>query len=207
MPDAQEDTPHVSVLSGNTFGGHADIAIENLNIHTGRFYNTQHKEKHIQHMCADLERFLASSGHMMVVLNHASADKQTEFWTYLWDRGLRHLVERGLFFVHMVDISDKSRGDHLCIPLPDVEIPLPQELDDDRQGHAFDDIIDVLMNVLMQEVPGARTDAARLAEDAYLALEVFIGDNCDNVKKFHDRLPWLITKLANSISRKNYSVA
>jgi len=191
--EAQDEVSNAKkVLSDNEFNGDAKLSLENVNIYFGGTPKTRDRDKHVERVCADLRRFLESGGHMMVVLIHASAREQSEFWTFLWDRGLKPLVEHGLFFIYMVDLSDETRGDHDCIPIPAVEINLPCRLDDEREDDAYNDLVEVLL----KEVSGLPADAARAAADAH------INSHWENIKDFHDRLPGLILRLGQSVNKE-----
>lgn len=179
----------LSILSDNVFQGDTEITIENLAVNSDQSFTLPgERDQRVQDICQRLRAFLAAGGHMMVVLNHFLVEEQGNFWNHLWHERLERLVELGLFFVQMVDRSEVDRRYHDMAPFPNVELDLPEGLDEPRQDDAYDDLIDILSN----EFEDMTLEAASTAASALLI------SNQGNVKELHNNLFSLIMRLGKS---------
>lgn len=185
----EENTAPIRILTGNEFHGDADINIDQLHVNSDSTFSLPaERDQRVDDTYGRLRKLLSTSGHIMVILNHAPTEGQGEFWNYFWHERLESLVKEGLFFVQMVDRSDGGGSYHDLAPAPDFELDLPESLDDIRQDDARNDLIEILVN----EVNGLSQDAASAAAVSH------VNSNYDSVKRLHDTLPWLILGLRES---------
>lgn len=141
----------------------------------------------IGELCDRLSEFLKNN-HMMIVMNNGNRDDQDQFWRYMWQNRLDHLVELGLLLVHMVEETNGNAQIHDMAPTPDVEVDLPLKLDERRQQDAVSD----LTEIFGREVPDLKEKEARAAAQTH------VHGHCDDVRRLHDKLPGLIMRLGRS---------
>lgn len=138
----------------------------------------------VQRLCHQIEKFLLD-GRMLVILCHGTADDQNEFWRYLWRDGLENLMDSGLVFLHMVDISDSSGIMHDLAPRSAVRINLPSALDSTAIQHAVDD----MKVIFRREFPSMQDSVA----EAY-AFSIAVPNDGD-IPKLHEALAAVLMKL------------
>jgi hypothetical protein len=147
----------IEVLSGNEVGGDAIFTVENFHIGVSPFEIARQRSVMLRSIHTRLEGFLKSGGRFMVVVNHAPPGEQGPFWCNFWKLVLERLVNSGLFLVHFLDRRDGSAHPHAPQPLASFTLPNGFEGDDEREGDAYDDLIDALVKegVNVEEAPGA----------------------------------------------------
>jgi hypothetical protein len=185
-----DPTSTINVLAGNEFHDTAEINIDRFSVNDSNPFNLPaDRDRRVRAICERLKAFLSAGGRMMVILNHAAAHEQNEFWRHLWHRNLELLVDYGLFLMPMVDRSEGSSIDREFAPASHKDIRLPDWLDESRSNDAYDDLIDILQ----KESVGLSAEAASAAAAAYLA-----GNEGSSIKQVHDNLWKLIIRVNES---------
>ncbi|HEX6375317.1 MAG TPA: hypothetical protein VFZ91_06315 [Allosphingosinicella sp.] len=140
-------TPAAKVLSGNKFRGPATINIEHLYV-GGTSVADQIRERNalIKDVCSRLSQMFSVGGRFMLVLHHSEPDNQNYFWRDLWEGNLSSFVTAGLSLVYYFDETSETEL-HYCAPRPNLRLSLPATFEDEtREGDAYDDLIDLLVD-------------------------------------------------------------
>lgn len=165
----------LSLLSNNQFDGDAKIEMRNVYIAEGPQNRARARVERLVQIAAMLTQLLDAGDRLMVVVHHAPAKQQNQFWRQIWAGGLAALVAKGLFLVHLCadEQDDRSRES----PAPELELFLPGDFrDESRQDQAYDDLYEVFQSA------GLDGDAASAAASVHLT------NNIDNVAALHDNL-------------------
>lgn len=172
------------VLTNNSAGGNQYIDVE-FNTGPSDVEKEEYQQNWMEALCVILEAFLKEK-RLMIVLKQGPSEEQVAFWRDFWPHA-RCLVQQGLLFVKMVDLSSLNAENLIDKTQHHSVITLPIEFDDTQTKHAIDDVA----KIIEQEVPQFDAASSRLIAMGY------VEGKRSNVRDLRDGLVALISKLEN----------
>ncbi len=177
------------VASGNESEGDMDVTA-NIHMHTSDYSDAPAlRNRRVAIVCNAMRKFLAT-GRFMIVLNDAPARDQAPFWRDLWEKGLKELVDDGLFLVKMIDEDKQQQGKHPDEPKPEQTAALPIEFDETRQRDAIED----LAKILIHEVKRIKNLEGPL-ETATQSVRAFVYSHKRSISRLHTEWSGVLMQL------------
>lgn len=182
----------VDILSGNHAGRDLTIYAPGLTIELPPHHlSSAMARKRIAAICDGLRRFVQGGGQFMVVVNDMPQAGQGHFWRKFWQQGLAEAGGEGLLLIYFVGPKCGGRP-HDDAPAANLRLTLPVAIEGDeiREGHIYDDIIDLF-------VQNGHSD-----DKAIGTANALIANNGHSVQALQEGLSKTIWRMDNETGRR-----
>lgn len=174
--------PSIKILSDIDTGGNSEIRVGSVSVNSDPYHAIF--DQRVTAVRAALEKFIAAGGRFMIEHRDAPERWQYMFLRSIWEPILSKFAGNGLVYIQMLGPECRQRP-HEDAPGPDMIKTLPTgfETDEVREGHAYDDLIDIF------EAEGHTVEAASAAATAHLE------NNLNSVSRLHNNLAGVLLSM------------